>query len=628
MLRSSVPGRTPWGLQCLLVGLLLILMSASSPTLAETRLALVISNASYPAEIGKLENPHKDGAVIAAALDAVGFEKRNITVLKDADQPTMRLAIADFIERIEKSGSDAVVFLYYSGHGAADRTERGENYLIPVGAKITLARQLPILGVSLSEITKALERVPAKARFVIVDACRNVAFTKGLKDAAKGFVPERKLDGMIVAFATRPGETAEDNNVYASSLAGILPTPGLRAEEVFKETQLKVADLTKGTQIPWTEDGLLTRFKFKDTAQEAAPSPSTPAPQASEAVQVWKLLETSTDIRALEAFRRQYGAANAFFDRLAEDRIEDLKKQQVAIAAPPQQEAPATLTKPAAAITPARCDGVEITVGEGERRCFKPGAGRTGQFKDCPTCPEMVVAPAGTFTMGSPTNEPESSSDEVQTRVSIAAPFAVGKYAVTFDEWDACVADGGCSVYKPADEGWGRGKHPVINVNWDDAKAYTAWLSRKTGKTYRLLSEAEREYVTRAGTTTPFWWGSSITPKQANYNGSADPYKGGGSKGEYRRRTVPVDSFEPNPWGLYNVHGNVRDWTEDCWNDSNSGNSADGSARSTGDCSRRVVRGGSWFDFPQFLRSAYRYGNTSISRNNGNGFRLARTLKP
>jgi uncharacterized caspase-like protein len=229
----------------------------------ETRLALVISNASYPAEIGKLDNPHKDGAVIAVALQGVGFEKRNITVLKDADQPTMRLAIADFIERIEKAGSDAVAFLYYSGHGAADRTERGENYLIPIGAKITAAKQLPILGVGLTEITKALERVPAKARFVVIDACRNVAFTKGLKDAAKGFVPERKLDGMIVAFPTRPGETAEDNNVYASALASILPTPGLESEQVFKETQRKVADLTKGMQIPWTEDGLLTRFRFK-----------------------------------------------------------------------------------------------------------------------------------------------------------------------------------------------------------------------------------------------------------------------------------------------------------------------------------------------------------------------------
>jgi len=135
--------------------------------------------------------------------------------------------------------------------------------------------------------------------------------------------------------------------------------------------------------------------------------------------------------------------------------------------------------------------------------------------------------------------------------------------------------------------------HPVINVNWIDAKMYAAWLSRKTGKSYRLLSEAEREYVTRVGTTTPFWWGSSISPAEANYNGSAEPYKGGGSKREYRRHTVPVDSFQRNPWGLYNVHGNVWEWTEDCWNDSNGGIPSDGSARTKGyDCSRRVVRGG------------------------------------
>jgi formylglycine-generating enzyme required for sulfatase activity len=188
-----------------------------------------------------------------------------------------------------------------------------------------------------------------------------------------------------------------------------------------------------------------------------------------------------------------------------------------------------------------------FTVGLNERRCFKPGAGKTEHFQDCPTCPEMVVVPAGSFTMGSPANEPEREGLEKQVLVSIAAPFAVGRFAVTFDEWDSCVADGGCNGYKPGDEGWGRGKHPVINVNWYDAKAYTTWLSRKTGKTYRLLSEGEREYVTRAGTMTPFWWGTSITPTQANYDGSVDPYKGGGSKGEYPKQAVSVDSFVANP---------------------------------------------------------------------------------
>jgi formylglycine-generating enzyme required for sulfatase activity len=240
----------------------------------------------------------------------------------------------------------------------------------------------------------------------------------------------------------------------------------------------------------------------------------------------------------------------------------------------------------------------------------------------------MVVVPAGTFTMGSPANEPERSDREAQVKVSIAAPFAAGKYAATFDEWDACVVDGGCKGHDLTGLGRGPGKRPVIGVNWDDAKAYTAWLSRKTGKSYRLLSEAEREYVTRAGTTTPFWWGSSITPKQANYDGSADPYKGGGSKGEYRHRSVPVDSFEPNPWGLYNVHGNVWEWTEDCWNDANTGNPGDGRPRTTGECGRRVVRGGSFYTFPRSLRSAYRDGISTDFQQYFLGFRLARTLNP
>jgi formylglycine-generating enzyme required for sulfatase activity len=284
-------------------------------------------------------------------------------------------------------------------------------------------------------------------------------------------------------------------------------------------------------------------------------------------------------------------------------------------------------SKPALSLTPnptpTRCDGIETQVGS-ELRCLK----LKDAFRDCPDCPEMVVVPAGKFTMGSPTNEPGRTRWEEQVRVSIAAPFAVGKFAVTFDEWDACVADGGCNGYKPDDRGWGRGKFPVINVNWDDAKAYAAWLSRKTGKAYRLPSEAEREYVTRAGTTTTFWWGSSITPNQANYDGSAEPYKGGGSKGEYREHTVPVDSFEPNPWGLYNVHGNVWEWTEDCWNDSNAGNPADGRPRTTGNCAERVVRGGSFFNGPYLLRSALRSGPLVSDRSNHNGFRLARTLNP
>ena len=167
----------------------------------------------------------------------------------------------------------------------------------------------------------------------------------------------------------------------------------------------------------------------------------------------------------------------------------------------------------------------------------------------------------------------------------------------------------------------------MINVSWDNAKEYAAWLSRKTGKTYRLLSEAEREYVTRAGTTTPFWWGSSISTSQANYNGRST--YDGAAQGEFRQKTLSVDSFQPNPWGLYQVHGNVWDWVEDCWNESYQGAPSDGSAwTSSGVCGRRVVRGGSWVNVPRILRSANRNRGTAGDRDDVSGFRVGRTLTP
>jgi formylglycine-generating enzyme required for sulfatase activity len=250
------------------------------------------------------------------------------------------------------------------------------------------------------------------------------------------------------------------------------------------------------------------------------------------------------------------------------------------------------------------------------------------EFQECTNCPRMVVLPQGSFTMGSPNDEPERYSDEgPQHTVTFANPFAAGKYAVTFAEWDACAADGGCGGGRPDDNGRGRGDRPVINVSWNQAKAYTVWLSKKTGASYRLLSEAEREYVARAGATTPFWWGSSITPDQANYDGNY-VYGGGGSKGEFRRKTLPVKWFQPNAWGLYQVHGNVWEWTEDCWNGSYTGAPEDGSAWTTGDCRQRVLRGGSWFLDPKNLRAANRGKGNAGYRDDNIGFRVARTLHP
>jgi formylglycine-generating enzyme required for sulfatase activity len=161
-------------------------------------------------------------------------------------------------------------------------------------------------------------------------------------------------------------------------------------------------------------------------------------------------------------------------------------------------------------------------------------------------------------------------------------------------------------------------------VSFEDAKAYAAWLSRKTGKTYRLMSEAEREYAARAGTSTPFWWGATIAPSQANYDGRY--VYAGGVAGENRQRTLPVDALPANPFGLYQVHGNVWEWVEDCYNATYAGAPADGSAWASGDCNRHVLRGGAWNYAPSSLRAAVRLPSAPIERRSYFGIRLARSL--
>jgi formylglycine-generating enzyme required for sulfatase activity len=268
----------------------------------------------------------------------------------------------------------------------------------------------------------------------------------------------------------------------------------------------------------------------------------------------------------------------------------------------------------------AACDGVEALVGN-ERRCLKP----KDSFKDCPECPEMVVVPAGEFMMGSPASEAARSRDEgPQRKVTIAKPFAIGQLEVTFAEWDACVAAGGCK-HKSDDQGLGRGKRPVVDVSWDHiTKEFLPWLSRKAEKEYRLLTEAEWEYAARAGTTTPFSTGRMITTDQANFNGN-DTY-GGSAKGQYRQRTVEVGSFPPNAFGLHDMHGNVWEWVQDCHKDGYAPAPPDGRAvTDTSDC-YRVMRGGSWNNGPAGLRSARRERYAPIDRFSVLGFRLARTF--
>ncbi len=240
-------------------------------------------------------------------------------------------------------------------------------------------------------------------------------------------------------------------------------------------------------------------------------------------------------------------------------------------------------------------------------------------FQDCDYCPEMVVVPPGSFRMGDLHGVGYFSEKLIHT-VRIDYAFAIGKFEVTFDEWAACVSDGGCNGYRPDDLGWGRGDRPVVHVSWQDAKTYVRWLSRKTGKTYRLLSEAEWEYAARASSRTMFPWGNSMGSGYANCDGCGSVWDDD--------MTAPVGSFAPNAFGLHDMHGNVYEWVEDCWHSNYVGAPSDGSAWTSGGvCQVRILRGGSYDDTPVLVRSANRDGNLANDRDNlFSGIRVARAL--
>ena len=243
-------------------------------------------------------------------------------------------------------------------------------------------------------------------------------------------------------------------------------------------------------------------------------------------------------------------------------------------------------------------------------------------FQECDDCPSMIVVPAGHFMMGSPEGQGEVY-EHPQHTVSIAKPFAVSKFEVTFAAWDACLRAGGCNGYRPNDQNWGRGQQPVITVTWDQAKDYVAWLSSITGKTYRLLSEAEYEYAARGGTQTAYPWGDDVT---VNGTAMANCYGCGTSWGG--KQTAPVGSFAANGFGLNDMVGNVWEWTEDCYHFdySDDGTPVDGAAWTGSGCFDRVLRGGAWLDEPVTLRSASRTGTSVDTRDSHIGFRVARTL--
>jgi formylglycine-generating enzyme required for sulfatase activity len=603
-----------------LVALLIFASVTAAAADEPARLALLIGNKGYTPKVGPLHNPHADVDLVASALRALHF---NVKVLKDANYRDMEVSLRRYADEVRHAGRGAISFFYYSGHGVAN-PETQVNYLIPIDISDADDDKIWFESLPQSTVVDYLSRqAPFAIHYVVFDACRNelnlsAANTKSLAD--KGFVPLIDTSGLLIAYATAPRQTASDlgagGGPYAKALAAELIKPGIEAVSMFRNVQIRIKQ-TIG-QDPWLSFPSLPPIFLAGAPEvDVRPQPIPAAPASSEAERAWGLIKDHNKIAELEAYIRRFG--DSFYGDLAKMRLAELKAAENKRGEPPLSTAQPEAGRVAMAEPKVASDAAS-------KAARAQGPLTAGQsFSDCENCPEMIVVPTGAFLMGSPERERGRKPNEgPQHRVMLKHAFAVAKFEVTFAEWAACVAGGGCRDNPlPNDEGWGRSKHPVIHVSWDDATSYAAWLSKHTGKPYRLLTEAEWEYAARAGTQTPFVTGATISTERANFDGNFT--YGNAPKGAYVGKTVEVGSYRANAFGLHDMHGNVWEWVEDCYKDSYLGAPTDGSAVAQPNCEFRVLRGGSWRVDPLYVRSAYRHQSRPSDNTDNFGFRIART---
>jgi formylglycine-generating enzyme required for sulfatase activity len=372
-----------------------------------------------------------------------------------------------------------------------------------------------------------------------------------------------------------------------------------RAAAAEKEAErLRAAEQARERQQADTAARLAKAAAAKAAAKQAAAKQATARDAAARAAAV--------DL----AVKQAEAKIAAFKENLArEAAARDAENDSAIRLAAARDEAARELEARKAAARDAAAK--EAAAKEAARLAARPGTA----FRDCPDCPEMVWLPRGEFNMGE-----NGAGNGPPHTVKIDYALAVGRFEVTFGEWDACLAAGGCRR-RPDDAGWGRGRQPVINVSWVDAQQYVAWLSSKTGKRYRLPSEAEWEYAARGGAQTRFWWGDDVGHNHENCYNCGSRWDG--------RRAAPVGSFAPNAYGVYDVLGNVSEWVEDCYHQNYRDAPADGSpwSNSCGNEPRdeRVMRGGAW-QYPAALtRAAFRTRFSNAYYDYRIGFRVART---
>ncbi len=579
---------------------------------SEPRLALLIGNQEYPSNPGRLQRPHGDVRDLQRALEAADF---TVTRVLDADADRIESAVVAFAGALEAAGPTAVGFFYYAGHGAVAVSEaRRRNFMLPARTSIASAQEVALRGVRLDRVVDALENAGAGALFVVYDACRN-SFSRGVR----GFevVPERP--GLLIALSTMADATTPDDGAYAIALAEEIARPGQPAELAFINATQAVAQNRPRDQLPVLRPALVEPFCFRGCDAPPPPPGCDPFLAARIETASW----------GDEAFLDGVANSSSACARVARAKLRALERD--------------------ARYGVSALDGKPVVDGATITQATPAGT----VFQDCEGCPEMIVIASGSFMMGSPEDEPGRDDDEgPRRRVTIPRTFAVSRTEVTRGQYAAfdratrredgeqcwAVGDDGSVGLRDGASWRAPGfaqtdEHPVVCVTWADATAFAEWTdSRAGGRGYRLLSEAEWEYAARAGTVGRFSNDgdeddlcaiANHAAREGNWSNGNDRCSDG-----YGRTTAPVGSFSANPFGLYDVHGNVREWVQDCYQYSYAGAPRNGDARETCAGNLRVLRGGSWDYFPQFLRSAIRDWNYAENWSNNLGFRLARTVSP
>ena len=648
---------------------------------AEKRVALVIGNGAYPR--APLANPVNDAADLSAALRRLGFE-----VMERRNRNSEELK-RDLIEFQDKLAPGAVGLFYFAGHGV--QAGRGLNYLLPVGRDYLRERDAEMYGLEAGTVLRRMEESGTALSIVILDACRDSPLpAEARSSGSRGLTRMEAPSGSLIAFATAPGSVADENRsgrngLYTQFLLRAIETPGLRLEDVFQQVRRDVERASNRRQSPEEISKLTSAFFFRPSGPAGVPNVTPMVATRPPAAAAGSL--SLADLEREEQVRREWSGwqqrMQADFERVGALQAPDLRAQAwQRFLASWAEDNPTTsdderLREQArqglqAAQREAQAQQ-EARAREEQRVREQAAAAQAGAtrvpgtvFRDCAECPELVVVVPGRFQMGSPASEAGRAADESPVReVRIGYALAVGRHEVTRREFGRFVAAtgyrteaerdvgaSGCVVLSGSNWEYTAGRHwrspgfeqgedhPVVCVSWNDAQAYLRWLNEgMPGRGYRLLSEAEWEYVARAGRgTTRYPWGDDEGAwEQCAWSNGADATartRVPGASGwtvpncsDGHAYTAPVGSFRANAFGLHDLHGNAFEWVQDVWHDNYAGAPSDGSAwMSGGDQSRRVLRGGSWGNRPQSLRSAGRGGIPRDFRINYTGFRIARTF--